>query len=383
MNFLKLTFFFLFLSSPLFAQKTAVNKYLTTDKKALQIPDSLTRTTVGIAKYIKTNFKSEDEKTRAAFIWVASSIKYDVENMFALNFYESDEERIANALKNRKGICGNYASLFSDICSKAGLKAYVVSGYTQIDQYTDFTPHAWTAVRIDSSWFLFDPTWAAGYVSKNTFFPKINNDYYKVVPATFVKSHMPYDYLWQFVPHTITNQEFYEGKTHQNKAKPYFNFTDSLKAFEKRNKTGKLIAAAYRIEKNGVKNPFIFNQLAYIRTEVETEVINLYNAALTEYNAYISFYNKQFNPQKTDAEIQKMLDSPAAKIEEAKVIIALLEKKYPDYASNNSNNKKLITDFSNAITEHKAWLTKYFSKNKLGRKSMFYNKITWFGIPLN
>ena len=36
--------------------------------------------------------------------------------MYALNFYEKKEDKIAKVLKNRKGICENYAALFTEIC---------------------------------------------------------------------------------------------------------------------------------------------------------------------------------------------------------------------------------------------------------------------------
>src|SRR5712675_3659434 len=68
--------------------------YAAIDKKALLIPDSLTRSTEGISSYINANFHSNPEKVRAAFIWVASSIRYDVPNMYAINYYEKKEDKI-------------------------------------------------------------------------------------------------------------------------------------------------------------------------------------------------------------------------------------------------------------------------------------------------
>ena len=102
----------------LFAQKTVVNEYVAIDKIALRLPDSLTASTEKIASYIVSNFKTDNEKTRAIFIWVASNIQYDIENMYALNFYEEQKEKITKCLKNKKGICENYAAVFNDICLK-------------------------------------------------------------------------------------------------------------------------------------------------------------------------------------------------------------------------------------------------------------------------
>jgi len=140
------------------AQKVVANEFAAIDKKALQIPDSLTENTSGISKYMTTNFITDKERTRAIFVWVASSIQYDIDNMFAINFYETEEDKINKPLKTRKGICENYAALFNDICHKSGIKSYVVEGYTKQNGFADYIPHVWCAAFVDSAWLQFDPT---------------------------------------------------------------------------------------------------------------------------------------------------------------------------------------------------------------------------------
>jgi hypothetical protein len=329
MKRLKFIFLFTLTTQIIFAQKATVNEFSAIDKKALQLPDSLTRTTSLIASYITSNFSTDKDKSRAIFIWVASNIQYDIDNMFAINFYEKKEDKISKPLRTRKGICENYASLFTDICLKSGLKSVVVEGYTKQNGFTDYIPHAWSAALIDSSWFLFDPTWGSGYVNGGKFFRKINNDYYQASPASLIKTHIPFDYLWQFLNYPVTNQEFYEGKTQQNKTKPWFNFKDSIQVYEKQSDIDQLISSARRIEKNGVKNSMVFDRLQHLKLEIEndrqTKTINLYNSAVVDYNDgingfnnFINYRNKQFTPQKTDAEIQNMIDISDNKLKEAK-----------------------------------------------------------------
>lgn len=84
------------------AQKAPINQYAAIDKKALQLPDSLSKSTDGISRYIKNNFKTDKDKSRAIFIWVATNIRYDVENRYAINFYEKKEEKIAKPLRTGK-----------------------------------------------------------------------------------------------------------------------------------------------------------------------------------------------------------------------------------------------------------------------------------------
>lgn len=386
---------FTLITQTLFAQKTEVNGYISIDKKALQLPDSLTKTSDLIASYIVSNFNTDKEKSRAIFIWIASNIQYDIDNMFAINFYEKKEDKIAKPLETRKGICENYASLFTDICLKSGLKSFVIEGYTKQNGFTDYIPHAWSAALIDSVWFLFDPTWGSGYVNGGKFFKKINNEYYKANPSFLIKSHMPFDYLWQFLHYTVTNQEFYEGNTQQNKSKPFFNFNDSLQAYETQNHIDQLNSSAYRVEKNGVKNSLIFDRLQHLKLEIENnrqnKTVDLYNAAVADYNDgingfndFINYRNRQFTPGKTDPEIQAMIDTANGKLKEAK--IKLIQISNPDINTANLIKQltKSIDDASSHVTEQQDWLKVYFSKSKSRRKSMFYErKTTWLGLPLN
>lgn len=377
----------------IFAQKTTVNEYAIIDKKALQLPDLLSQTTEHIVAYITANFETDKDKARAIFIWVASNIEYDIDNMFAINFHEKKEAKIAKPLRTRKGICENYAGLFTDICIKAGIKSFVIEGYTKQSGFVDYIPHAWSAALIDSSWFLFDPTWGSGYVNNGKFVKKINNDYYMVSPATLIKSHIPFDYLWQFLDYPVTNQEFYEGKTQQNKTKPFFNFNDTLQIYEKMSYIDQLISSAYRVEKNGMRNSLVFNRLQYLKLEIEnykqTEIVNLYNSSVVDYNdginllnEFINYRNKQFTPTKTDPEIQTMLDIVNNKLQEAKIKLEQISNPDANTLNMIRQLEKSIGDALNQLKEQQVWLNQYFSKGKTGRKSMFY-KVTWFGIPLN
>lgn len=375
------------------AQKKAVNPYAAIDKKALEIPDSLTSTATDIAGYISSNFQSDSDKARAAFIWIASNIEYDIDNMFAINFYEDKAEKAVKPLKTRKGICENYAALFNHICSKAGLRSYVLEGFTKQNGFTDYIPHAWNAVLLDSAWYICDATWGSGYVSNGKFIRKINNDYFKVLPSVSIKSHMPFDYLWQFLEYPATVQEFTEGKFFQDKNREYFNFNDSLAELDELDHLTKLERSVSRIEKNGVRNSLIFDRLQHLKLEIEhykqNQTVDLYNSAAADYNEainllneFINYRNVQFKPTKPDVALQAMLDVPDSKLKDAAA--KLKQIKYPNSNSANSIMQlhKGIEDVSNEVEKQNTWLKLYLSKGKAGRKSMFY-KVTWMGVPIN
>lgn len=395
MNFIKIFLISILFSQIANSQNSTQSEFAAVDKKVLQIPLEMTRSTDQIASYIASNFSSDKDKTRAAFVWVSTNISYDVQNMYAVNLYEKEEDKIIKTLQTRKGICSNYANLFAEICTKVGIKAYVVGGYTKQKTTIDLLSHAWTAANIDGKWFLFDPTWASGYVSGGKFTKKLNNTFFKVNPETFIKKHMPFDYLWQLLEYPITNQEFYDGKIQQNKTKPKFNFKEELTIYDNQTEVDQLRASAARVEKNGVINALIFDQLKYLKLQAETTQQNIvvskfneasaaYNDGIYAYNDFINYRNKQFKPQLADNTIQEMIDNASGNIQKAKSIIAEIPNADASTTVLIKQLSRAIDDASSNLAEQQDWLKIYFNKGKLARKSMFFErKASLFGIPLN
>lgn len=387
-----------------YAQKAApaVNEYAAIDKKALQIPDSMTSSTDGIARYMNNTFASNKDKVRGIFIWVATNIAYDLPNMFAINFYESRADKINKALLTKQGICESYATLFEDICKKSGIRAVVIEGYTKQNGFTDYIPHAWAAAMIDTSWYMFDPTWGSGYVNNGKFYKKINNFYFKTAPGNLIKSHMPFDYLWQMLEYPVNGDEFYAGKVQPNKTKPYFNYKDSINAYEQLSKQAQWAAVERRILQNGVKNSMVYDRLAHIKVDIENDkrqrendrqnnIVNLYNSAVNDYNigindlnAFIDYRNHQFNPMKSDPEIQAMLDQVETRLNKAKAKLDSITEPAANFANNLTQLNKGISDVRTQLRDQQEFLKAYFPKSKSKRKAMFYErKVTWFGVPLN
>jgi transglutaminase/protease-like cytokinesis protein 3 len=78
--------------------------------------------------------------------------------------------------------------------------------------------HAWCASKIDNQWYIFDPTWGSGYVNNGKFLMLLTI-VIKANPSEIIASHMPFDYMWQFLNYPISNQEFYNGSTGVDKSK--------------------------------------------------------------------------------------------------------------------------------------------------------------------
>jgi transglutaminase/protease-like cytokinesis protein 3 len=365
------------------------NPYVEIDKRALRMPDSLTKSTDAIAGYIKANFNSNEDKVRAIFIWVATNIRYDIPNMYVINYYEKKEDKIAKPLQTRQGICENYAALFTDICEKAAIPSFVVEGYVKLNNQVANISHAWCVAQIDSSWYLFDPTWAAGYESNRMFVAKLNNKFYKTNPSLFLEDHMPFDRIWQLTYHPVSYTDFNDGPAKENSGAAYFNFPDSIAGYEKQTELERNQSAYNRMDNNGARNAQVFNMMLYVRQEIEQSKIDQYNTAVAylndavgNFNDFIRYRNKEFIPIRPDAQIQAMLDSASNPYNLAKAKLSQIKDPGPTIANSMGPLQKQMNTFSDQLEEQEVWLAKYFSKGKSGRKGMF-TKVTWFGIPVN
>ncbi len=389
-----LVFVLLILHAPVaFAQKTPANPFAKTDKLALALPDSGAKSVEGIARYINAQFSTNEEKVRAAFIWVAHHIAYDVDDMFTIHYEKSSEVIASQTLKAGKGVCSGYAALFYELCTQLSIPGRIVEGYTKQSGYIDFVPHAWCAALVDSTWYLFDPTWASGYVNNEKFTRKLNNTYFKAKPEVLIRSHMPFDFLWQFMPYPWTTAEFYKGSALPNDTKTFFNYKDSIAAYDRLTHIEQLESTVSRMERNGVKNAAAFERLKFLKTEIQilrqNQTVDLYNAAIYDYNegvyafnAFIKYRNSRFIPPKSDADIQEMLNTVDTHLASAYMKLDSIQKPDPSTTAMMKQSRRTMEDFEKELKGQQDWLSLYFSKGKSGRKSMFY-KYTWFGMPLN
>ncbi|MEN8194457.1 MAG: transglutaminase domain-containing protein, partial [Bacteroidota bacterium] len=289
------------------------------DRIALQISDSLTFSTQRIADYINSNFSTQDEKSRAIFSWIAENIQYDSDNIYAFSIEQIPASSIYKILKTRKGICHDYAMLYTDIANKVGIKTYVITGYTKQNRRISCDPHSWCASLIDSTWYLNDPTWGSGYIQDSHFEKEINNNYFNAKPENFIKTHIPFDPLWQLLNYPITKQEFNTKKSRTENLKIFFNFADSIKAYEKQSKIERQISSSLRIRKNGIVNYLAYEKLNDLEFNIETHYTRVtqeiydsafttYNNGIYLYNNYIDYKNNQYLPYRSDDELRQMLD---------------------------------------------------------------------------
>ena len=387
---LRLQILFLFILTCSYGQ--VGDKYAIIDKKVAKIPDSLNQNTSKIAAFITNNFSTENDKIRAVFFWTASNISYDVPNMYEPNQFDSSQEKIVKSLKSKKGVCIHYAEIFNEIANKVGLQSYVIVGYTKQNGKVSTIAHAWCASKIDGVWFLFDPTWGSGYVQGEKFYKKLNNSFFKVAPNKMILSHMPFDYLWQFLNNPFSNQEFYDGKTDALKDSVTFDYQKEIAKYLNLPEEEKAFDTAERVEKKGILNNLILEYYNYKRKEFNTirqnkniekikEIVIDYNQGIDLLNDFIMYRNKKFKPPFSDEIIKEMIKTAKDKLEKCLKEVYNIGSIGSENSSNLNALKKSLIEATDQAKVQDDFVKEYISKGKGERKNIF-RTVSWLGMPL-
>lgn len=163
-----------------------------------------------LAETLTTGLETDDEKVRAIFIWITANIAYDyvlyekmkkkgdTKKVYFKNGSEAERIRsfekhyydyASKVLKNKRGVCEGYATLFYELCKYANIPCAVVTGYADKNEEKvaakrnkkNFTTnHAWNMVKLHDEWLYLDVTWASTgtYKGKRTAPTGINLHYY-------------------------------------------------------------------------------------------------------------------------------------------------------------------------------------------------------------
>jgi len=320
-----------------------------------RIPDSLTRSTKGIAGYINSRFSTQGEKARAIFIWIAKNIEYNFDSMFDNSIYETPTEVSERILSSRVGVCLQYAYLFNEIANMTGIKSFVVQGYTKQHGVVDVLPHIWCVAYIDSAWCMIDPTWGSGFVSRGRYVKQVNFYYFMTKPEDMIRSHMPFDPLWQLLHHPVTNREFYQKSFRIDTSRAFFSFPDTLHAYEHSTEIEQIISSAGRIEQNGVENVFIAAKLRVLKGKIEyyrnqaiadkyNNAVSLYNDGIIKLNKFIGYRNRQFESEWDSIQLTCLLDS-------AEYYFATADKSLIEIRDPEENIAESILKLNKAIRE--------------------------------
>ncbi len=357
------------------------------------IPDSATGSAASIAAYLKSHTTDQTALLRSLYAWMADHIVYDVVNTFRPDYYKDTTDAIVKTLQTRAGVCQGYAALYMAVCRAAHIPAWLVTGYTITNGKLDNASHAWVAVYVNNQWQFTDPTWGAGYVNGNRYVQQLNWRYFMVLPSAFIRTHVPFDPLFQLLDHPFRHDEIRDGRLTEAAGRPVFNYSDTLRAFNAMGHVARAANEVARIERYGITNQFTSVEVNYLHNVVaigkqneqvlaQNQLINrvnegssMYNEAVNAFNSYVQFKNHQFSPARPDDEIRAWIDGVARKLDET---VALLGAIPGDDAGVNRTRNEILaaaTDLKQRVAGEQAFVSKYIRTGRMFRKSLFYKVV--------
>ncbi len=350
-----------------------MSNFTETDRIALNIPDAQIHSTADIAAYINKNFNTDDKKVRAAYVWVISHIRYSKDSLHRVILDADKDQLVTVTMRRRKGVCEDFSSVFNDICKKLNLRSFVIQGYSKQSGSVDKSSHAWCTVFINNKWMLYDPTWDAGLV--NIFSAPVNTTYYQVAPQSFIENHMPFDPMFQLSDHPINYKEFNSGDITFDKDKTYFNYADSIDAWQQLDPLTAYTNSLLRIEKQGSSNSLVDTRLKQLTMEIE--IINqdkdsiMYNGAIADYNSginilnnFLTYRNNQFKPAKGDAEVELIFKNINKYISSAHAKLAEVNNSQAVLTLNTGDVEAALDKLSARVKEEQVFLKNYIGVAK-------------------
>ena len=353
--------------------------YTKIDKRAETVPGNL-RTAKDITRYLTKGLNSPTDKVRAIYYWMAHAIRYDIAKMNSNETYTDPQQLVDEVLKTRKGVCANYSALFQACCQSVGIQSYVIEGYTRQNEKIVPIAHAWNAVYIDGRFYNIDVTWAAGYVRGKKYFQQFRDNYFLISPPDFIKTHMPFDPVWQFSNNPVTHKEFETDDFTSLKKQSNFNFVDSINTLSGLSSVEKSKRENLRITKAGITNKMIRekviqNQQSITTEEYNTSAVN-FNKGVIKYNEYIQYKNTQFNKLAIkDDKILELLSSARQLFESAEESLSNLNPENTGLKNAIHSMGTSIKRMKISLDEEDAFMIKYIKTAKPLRLILFYKRI--------
>lgn len=292
----------------------------------------------------------KEDTVKSVFDWVTENIRYDTKAItkpksFAKKRAKDIKDRINKVLITKKGVCQHYSELTDTLLKTLGFNSYVVTGYVRSPTTGKLSNmgHAWNAVEVDEKWILLDSTWGAGVVSDNKRFrKKYNPYYYNPSPSKMIKSHMPYDPIWQLLEKPIDYRTFDKNKVQTQKLSEGKDFS-SIQDYLNKNKIDQLKDASTRSTQLGTSNKLVKNHFhigEVNRSSYQVKDVNkLYDKVVGEYNTYVKAKNNNAAQSYTKNHIEKWLEE-VDQVIEGYGNINTAESKHKNILKGNLQNAK-------------------------------------------
>lgn len=315
-----------------------------------------------------------DDSIKSVFRYVAENISYDTKFIDSAPAYHSHEEVIKDVLNDRKGVCMHYAALFHAICKYLGYESYIISGYTKIyKQPVGKVPHAWNAIKSDGKWYMYDVTWASGYVVGEKFYPYYEEQWYKKSPEEFIYSHIAFDPIWQFRNDAPTHDQLMKGQYYGNVLQG-IDFEVLISEHDALSEIDQLIKSRERILYAGIANDLIQRKIDYLDEQIgiheHNKKVSIYNAGLKELKTSIDQFEEykkgrgKFVKQRSSEEAAAFLLAMNEKIEKTTSIFTSIQGLNPELNHAVKRNLLTLGQMRNLLVKEQEFIARYYKSWK-------------------
>ncbi|MEO8852842.1 MAG: transglutaminase domain-containing protein [Ginsengibacter sp.] len=336
------------------------------------IPINKSQTSSEIADFINSHYQSEDQKVLAIYSWLVNNIQYDADSLHFVVLDEDNDQRVSYALRRRKGVCENFAAIFSDLCNKSGIPSFEISGFTKQGSSVANQAHMWCAAFVDNAWNLYDPTWDAVWMGNNN----REYNYFKVSPAVFIQSHLPFDPLFQLLNYPSNYHDFVTGMEGRKDKLNYFNYLDSLKSYQKMDKISQYVSEESRINRMQFPSSKIDTKIK--RLQFQAEVLSqdddaaLYNAAVEDYNKaiqdlniFLTYRNNRFLPTKSMLQVNQIFQNIGSLVGSANLRLQKINRSTANLQLDTGDIQKKLQELTNTVKAQALFYKNYTaSSNK-------------------
>jgi len=367
------------------------NELKTADVIALNAPDSCQASVDALGRYFSRAFKDKAFKLRAIYTWTAMNIFYDVANRNKVNAAVPFNDLVDKTMQTRIAICQGYASVFKALCDACGIRAYLVNGYTLQNGHVGELSHAWVIAAIDTSFYGFDPTWGAGYITNGDYLKRFSDQYFMIKPGDLIRDHMPFDPMWECLSQPVNNVDFSSGKIVPAANTEYFAYADSINAYQAMDSRDQCRTALRRLELAGVTNSLLMDWSDYLRDCIKSgqqnaaavvknntvkqfnDAVASYNNCIYAFNLYVEYWNQGFNPLKSEPDIVGMLELCYTYLDSCKRSLSQVVPSDQGMKLSTDQLQLAIDVARDNMQKQKVFLKIYFNTDPMSRSQLFKN----------
>lgn len=172
-----------------------------------------------VVKVLNDTCRNDLEKIYGVYTYIASSFSYDLKRAKQIGKNEIKRELyITEVMKKRKGVCGDFATLFKLLADSLHVPCFRVDGYALTGRI--FHPvkqkrinHAWNMVKVAGQWYPVDVTYGMqNYTNKDYNRPHVWYTFLMQNKKWFSLMHLPVDPDFQLYTRKISFKDFRYGK---------------------------------------------------------------------------------------------------------------------------------------------------------------------------